>query len=167
MHSTAERKFDPRLDLVIEREIDVPPALVWAAWTQPQHIRNWFTPKPWMVTDCEIDLRPGGVFRTVMRGPEGEEAINHGCYLEIVPNRRLIWTDALLPGYRPSSKPFITGIVEMEAMGSGTRYSATAMHQDEATRNRHEELGFFDGWGTVTDQMIELIRTMQVQLADR
>src|SRR6266850_1118177 len=75
---------DPRLDLVLERIIDVPQELVWAAWTTPEHLKHWFTPVPWKTVDCEIDLRPGGIFRTVMRSPEGQEFPNLGCYLEII-----------------------------------------------------------------------------------
>jgi uncharacterized protein YndB with AHSA1/START domain len=59
-------KPDPKLDLVLERTLDVPRELVWTAWTTPAHIRQWFVPRPWTITDCEIDLRPGGVFRFVM-----------------------------------------------------------------------------------------------------
>jgi uncharacterized protein YndB with AHSA1/START domain len=113
-------KPNPKLDLVLERTLDVPRELVWTAWTTPKHIREWFVPKPWTITDCEIDLRPGGVFRSVMRSPEGQEFPNIGCYLEIVPNERLIWTDALLPGYRPAENPFFTAILSLESQGSGT-----------------------------------------------
>src|SRR5262249_41291314 len=91
-------KPDPKLDLVLERVIDVPRELVWTAWTTPKHLLPWFCPKPWTTIDCEIDLRPGGIFRSVMRSPEGKEFPNVGCYLEVVPHERLIWTDALLPG---------------------------------------------------------------------
>ena len=151
-------KIDPKLDLVLERTIDVPRELVWTAWTTPKHIRNWFVPRPWTITDCEIDLRPGGIFRTVMRSPEGQEFPNAGCYLEVVPNERLVWTDALLPGYRPSENPFFTAILMLEPQGSGTRYTAYAIHRDEAGRNKHEEMGFHDGWGTVVMQMVEYIK---------
>jgi uncharacterized protein YndB with AHSA1/START domain len=78
-------KPDPKLDLVLERTLDVPRELVWTAWTTPSHIPHWFVPKPWTIIDCEIDLRPGGIFRTVMRSPEGQEFPNVGCFLEIVP----------------------------------------------------------------------------------
>ena len=61
---------DPRLDLNFERVVDLPPALIWAAWTEPEHLTHWFTPVPWKTVECEIDLRPGGIFRTVMRSPE-------------------------------------------------------------------------------------------------
>jgi len=153
-------KLDPKLDLVLERVVDVPPALVWEAWTKPEHLRHWFTPKPWTVAHCEVDLRPGGTFRTVMRGPDGEEHDLARCYLEIVPQQRLIWTDALLPGYRPSANPFFTAIVELEPSGKGTRYTATAIHRDEDGRKKHEEMGFHQGWGTVLDQLVEYAKAM-------
>jgi uncharacterized protein YndB with AHSA1/START domain len=152
-------KPDPKLDLVLERTLDVPRELVWTAWTTPEHVRQWFVPRPWTVTDCEIDLRPGGVFRTVMRSPEGQEFPNIGCYLEIVPHERLVFTDALLPGYRPSENPFFTAILTLDAQGSGTRYTAIALHRDEAGRKKHEEMGFYEGWGTVVDQLVEHIKS--------
>ena len=144
---------NPRLDLVLEREIDVPQSLVWAAWTMPEHVSKWFTPASWTVADCEIDLRPGGIFRTIMRSPDGAELLNVGCYLEVVPNERLIWTDALLPDYRPSVNPFFTAIVTLEPRGNGTRYTAMALHRDEAGRKRHEDLGFHNSWGKALDRL--------------
>ena len=153
-------EFDPRLDLVLERVVDVPVDLVWAAWTQPEHIKKWFTPAPWTTTDCEIDLRPGGIFRTTMRSPEGKDFPNIGCFLEVIPNRRLIFTDTLVPGYRPAAKPFFTGIVSMEPQGNGTRYTAIGMHADEATRERHEEMGFHSGWGKALDQLVAYMKSV-------
>jgi uncharacterized protein YndB with AHSA1/START domain len=158
-------KFDPQLDLVLERQIDVPRSLVWAAWTRPEHVRKWYTPAPWTVADCEIDLRPGGIFRTVMRSPEGEEHDNTGCYLEIIPEERLVWTDTLLPGFRPSKRTIIDGIsltasVTFEPRGNGTLYTAVVMHRDEEERKRHEEMGFHIGWGAALDQLVALVKTM-------
>src|SRR5712664_3591203 len=100
--STAIMQTNSKLDLVLERVVDVPREVVWAAWTTPEHVKKWFTPAPWTTTDCEIDLRPGGIFRTDMRSPEGQTFPNVGCFLEIVPNRKLVWTNALAPGYRPA-----------------------------------------------------------------
>lgn len=151
-------KIDPKLDLVLEREIDVPRELIWKAWTTPEHLKQWFCPKPWTVTHCEIDLRPGGMFSTVMRSPEGQEFPNLGCYLEIVPNERLVFTDTMLPGYRPSPKPFFTAALHLEPKGSGTRYTAIAIHGNEDTRKNHEQMGFYDGWGTVVDQMVAILK---------
>ena len=160
MTSSPQFTPDPKLDLVLDRVIDVRRELVWAAWTKPEHLSKWFTPAPWTVTACEIDLRPGGIFRTTMRSPEGGEFPLVGCYLEVVPNERLVWTDALLPGYRPAAKPFITAIITLEPHGKGTRYIATALHRDEGERKRHEEMGFSKGWGTALDQLVAHARTM-------
>ena len=160
MTSRAEIQPDPNLDLVLERVIDVPPKLVWTAWTKPEHVREWFVPKPWTAVDCEIDLRPGGMFRFVMRSPDGQDFPNVGCYLEVIPTERLVWTDALVPGYRPSENPFFTAVVTMQPEKGGTRYKAIAIHRDEAGRKQHEEMGFHDGWGQVLDQLVEYAKKM-------
>ena len=152
--------FDPELDLVLERIVDVPVEAVWAAWTTPQHLMKWFTPPPWKTVACDIDLQPGGVFRTVMRGPDGEEVDSAGCYLEVAENERLVFTDALGPGYRPKDTPFVTAVITMKAEGSGTRYRAVAKHCDAATRQSHEEMGFHDGWGTALDQLVQLAKSL-------
>jgi uncharacterized protein YndB with AHSA1/START domain len=151
-------KPDPKLDLVLERDIDVPVDLVWKAWTTPEHIKYWFVPRPWTITDVKMDLRPGGIFSTIMRSPDGQEFPNNGCYLEVVPNERLIFTDTLLPGFRPSPKPFFSAALLLAPNGSGTRYTAIAIHGNEETRKQHEEMGFHDGWGTVVTQMVEFIK---------
>jgi len=152
---------DPKLDLVLEREIDVPRELVWAAWTQAEHIPHWFTPAPWTVSHCEIDLRPGGMFSTTMRSPEGQDYPNVGCYLEVVPCQRLVWTDALLPGYRPAAEPFMSAMLLLDELAGGrTRYRAVAIHRDEAGRQRHEEMGFHQGWGTALDQLVAYAKQM-------
>lgn len=152
-------KIDPNLDLVLERVVPVSPELVWLAWTRPEHLKHWFTPKPWTTEECEIDLRPGGIFRTVMRSPEGQDFPNLGCYLEVIPNRSLVWTDALEPGFRPArgAAPHgfrFTARVSIEPHAEGAKYTATAMHTDEAARTKHEEMGFHEGWGAVLDQLV-------------
>ncbi|HEY7613142.1 MAG TPA: SRPBCC family protein [Gemmatimonadales bacterium] len=151
--------IDPKLDLVLERHADVAPAQVWKAWTTPDSLVKWFAPRPWTITECELDLRPGGQLRFVMRSPEGQLYPNIGCYLEVEPNRRLVWTDALLPGYRPAAEPFFTAVVLMESDGkAGTNYTAIALHRDEDNRKKHEAMGFHQGWGQVFDQMVEHIK---------
>lgn len=151
---------DPERDLVLTRVIAVPPLLVWKVWTEPEHLKHWFVPRPWSITQCEVDLRPGGIFRTVMRSPEGEEYPNVGCFLEVDQGKRLVFTDALEPGYRPSTEPFFTAIVTIESEGAGTRYTAYALHRDPEARAKHEEMGFHDGWGTALDQLVEYAHTL-------
>ena len=147
--------------------MDVPKELVWRAWTEPKHLTPWFCPLPWKTIDCEIDLRPGGLFRTVMLSPEGKQFPSTGCYLEVIKNARLVWTSALLPGFRPvfSSStstvdfPF-TAMLEFATQGNGTKYTATVIHADEAGRQKHVDMGFHEGWGTALDQLIEYAKKM-------
>ena len=152
--------FDSRLDLMVERVIDVSPRLVWRAWTEPEQLMPWFCPKPWTVVRCEIDLRPGGIFATTMCSPDGEEYPNVGCILEVVPERRLVTTDTMLPDFRPSENPFLTSIVMIDPHGAGTHYRWIARHKDEAGRQKHEEMGFTVGWNTALDQLIAHTATM-------
>lgn len=155
-------RVDPKLDLVLERVVDVPRDLVWIAWTVPEHVKKWFTPAPWTTVDCEIDLRPGGIFRTVMRSPEGQEFPHVGCYLEVIEKEKVVWTQALLPGYRPSNQssevPAFTAVITLETHGKGTKYTAIAMHKDEAGCARHAEMGFQEGWGKALDQLVAVAK---------
>ena len=156
---TRPADVDPELDLVLERFVPVGPDRLWRAWTEPEHLIRWFAPRPWQAVSCEIDLRPGGIFSVVMRSPEGDEMPpDPGCYLEVVPERRLVFTDALGPGYRPKAQGFFTAIIQFELEGAGTRYTATAVHGNPEDRRKHEEMGFHDGWGAALDQLVEHAR---------
>ena len=167
MDRTDTFAIDPKLDLVLERDVDIPPRLVWQAWTQPEHLVAWFAPRPWTTTACEIDLRPGGRFVTVMRSPEGAEVPGEGCYLEVVPERRLVWTSTMVRGFRPAPPsgdeadlPF-TAVIRMEPSGGGTAYTATAIHRDEAGKDAHESMGFHAGWGATLDQLVEHMKSVR------
>lgn len=154
------------LDLYMDRIVDVPRDLVWKAWTDPELLKQWFTPKPWRTTDCEIDLRPGGIFSTTMKGPEGEEFTGAGCYLEVVEGKKLVWTTALGPGYRPqpgwSSDQegmfYFTAVITLEDHEGGTKYRALVIHSDEEGKQKHETMGFHNGWGAAFDQLVELMK---------
>jgi uncharacterized protein YndB with AHSA1/START domain len=157
-------RLDPNLDLTFERIVDVPKELIWKAWTQPEHLKPWFCPLPWKTIDCEIDLRPGGMFRTVMMSPEGKKFPNLGCYLEVRENEKLVWTNALTPGFRPApafankeektGAFFFTATIQLAAHGTGTRYTATVCHGGEAECKKHGAMGFEKGWGTALDQLV-------------
>jgi len=157
---------DPKLDLVLERVIDVPPEACWKAWTTPELLMPWFTPLPWTTVECEIDLKPGGLFKTVMRSPEGKDFPNIGCYLELVENRKLAWTSALGPGFRPMAAGthclgenfHMSAILTFEPEGDGTRYVARALHGDEAGVKTHADMGFHEGWSTCLDQLVAFVK---------
>jgi len=146
--------------LQLVREMDAPADKLFKAWTTPERMGEWFCPKPWKVTEARMDLRPGGSSFIMMEGPNGEKIPNYGIYLEVVPNRKLVFTDAYTSAWVPSEKPFMTAIVEFEDLGNGrTKYTATALHWTEEDKKTHEEMGFHEGWGIVAGQLEEIART--------
>ena len=151
-------KFDPALDLVIDRYLDVAPAKVWRCWTEPALIVQWFCPQPWAVSEAILDLRPGGRFFTMMRGPQGEKVPNDGAFLDVEPGRRLAFTDLFLSDWRPVAAPGVgfAAIVTMEPEGAGTRYRAVARHGMPDAAKAHETMGFSVGWGIAADQLTQV-----------
>lgn len=148
-------------DLVLTRVIAATPDKLFRAWTDPALIPQWFAPQPWTTARAQVDLRPGGAFLVVMCSPEGEEFPNPGVYLEVVPNRRLVSTDAYVRAWEPAAKPFMTLILDFEDLGDGrTRYTARARHWNEEDRAAHEKMGFHEGWGRCTDQLAELVAAL-------
>jgi uncharacterized protein YndB with AHSA1/START domain len=149
-------------DLVISRVLRAPRAALWRAWSDPALLKEWWCPKPWTTEVLAFDLQPGGAFHTVMRGPDGGVSDNPGSFLEVVPQARLVMTSMLTGGWRPA-KPWLgfTAIITMADEGSGSRYTATVMHPDDATRDQHEKLGFFDGWNTCITQLDDFALTLR------
>ena len=148
-------------DLVISRLVRAPRALLWRAWTEPALLKEWFCPKPWTTEVKAFDLRPGGAFHTYFRGPDGGTSDNPGCFLEAVPQTRLAWTSQLMAGWRPATAWLpMTAIITLADEAGGTRYVATVMHPDKATRDKHEQMGFFDGWGACINQLEALAQTL-------
>lgn len=146
-------------ELVLERIFDAPPERVYKAFTDPSALKQWFVPKPWTIAKAEIDVRPGGSSLIVMKDPDGKEYPNRGVYLEVVPNRRLVTTDAYTEAWVPSEKPFFTAIIELEDIGGGkTKYTATARHWTAADKMTHEKMGFHEGWGQCADQLADLLK---------
>ena len=144
-------------ELVLTRLIDAPRALLYRAWTDPEMLKQWFAPLPYTTPHAELDVRPGGANLIVMRSPDGQDMPNHGVYLEVVPNQRLVSTDAYVKAWEPSPKPFMTLILTFEDEGGKTRYTARVRHWTVADREAHEKMGFEPGWNKATDQLEELV----------
>lgn len=154
--------FDPATDLTLNRFIDAPVELVWTAWTTPEHLKQWWTPRPWTTLEVEMDLSPGGIFKTVMQSPQDELFPYTGCFLKISPLRRIVSTNQMGPGFRPLIGPIpFTAIFSFDAEGKGTRYSAHVMHPDEDGRKRHEDMGFQEGWAICMAQLAEFTASLK------
>lgn len=157
---TAKTQPENSRELVLDRLLDAPREKIFRCWTEPKLMEQWFAPKPWRVTDVETDLRTGGRSSMVMRGPDGEEFPNEGVYLEVVPNEKLVFTDAYTEGWKPSAKPFFTCELTFADEGGKTRYIARARHWTDEDRKAHEDMGFHQGWNQCADQLEALAKTL-------
>lgn len=140
-------------ELSINRHIAAPPERVWDIWSK--RTAEWWCPKPWTTPVVDWDLRPGGSARIVMESPEGDRQEHDGVFLEVVPARRVVFTDAFKGDWVPSG-PFMLGIMTFDADGDGTRYTATVRHWTEEALKQHEAMGFEAGWGAVAAQLAAL-----------
>ena len=147
-------------ELVLTRLIDAPREKLYRAWTDAELLKQWFAPKPWTTPQAELDVRPGGASLVVMRSPDGNDMPCPGVYLEVVPNQRLVFTDAYTSTWQPSQKPFMTVILTFEDEGGKTRYTARVRHWTVADREAHEKMGFHHGWGQCADQLAALAASL-------
>ena len=155
---------NPKLDIVFERFIDAPTRLVWDALTKPEHLKEWYMPREWgRVSRTEMDVRPGGIFSIDIATADGKEVPNLGCFLDVVPMERLVWTSMLFPGYRPAvfDDIPITAIITMESVGTGTRYVLTALHRDEADLEKDKASGWQQGTDIALDQLVAHVMSMK------
>ncbi len=153
--------FPADRELILARTLNASREKLFAAWTTPSLITQWFTPPPFKTIHAEIDLRPGGASNIVMQSPDGHEFPNPGVYLEVVPHEKLVFTDAFTRAWVPSEKPFMTAILTFEDAGEGqTLYTARVRHWTVADREAHEKMGFYHGWGIATDQLEALAQTI-------
>lgn len=151
-------------ELTLTRLIDAPREKLFAAWTQPELLKQWFCPKPWFVSDAQLDVRPGGSNVIVMNGPNGEIFPNKGIYLDVEEGSRVVFTNLFEKAWEPAEKSddpmgfFFVGIITFEDEDGKTRYTATVRHWSVDDCRKHEEMGFHEGWGKATDQLEELVR---------
>lgn len=142
-------------ELSIDRVIDAPVAAVWQAWTA--HQEEWFCPRPWRVEIVAQELHAGGRSAMVMHGPDGEAMPMEGVFLEVVPQRRIVSTDAFAAGWRPQ-EAYMVRIDTFAPDGDRTAYTATARHWTEQAYEQHKAMGFAAGWGASADQLEEVAK---------
>lgn len=143
-------------DLIVSRIIKAPPSAVWAAWKDPALLAKWWAPAPNATVVTKHEFYAGGAFGTVIRLQDGTEHSGEGCFLEVIENKRIVFTDALRGGWRPNEESFFSAIITLEAAAEGTKYTAVALHKNAEDRQKHLEMGFVDGWGTSIRQLEEL-----------
>jgi uncharacterized protein YndB with AHSA1/START domain len=149
-------------ELTITKLIKAPRTAVWRAWADPQLFEKWWIPAPIKCKVVQMDLRPGGGFETLMSENDGPfQPHVEGCFLDIVPHERIVFTTLLKQGWHPI-KPWLamTAIITMADDGPHTKYIARALHRNPEESRKHDELGFYDGWGSAIDQLEKLAKTL-------
>lgn len=158
MSAKIDIKPESELELVMCRLLDAPVEKVYKIWTDGKTYPEWFCPKPWCVSDVKLDVRAGGVSQMTMNGPAGERFPNSGVYLEVIPNKKIVFTDAFTKAWVPSGNAFMVGTILFEDQGGKTKYTAKVQHWTKEACEQHKQMGFEDGWGTVADQLEALAK---------
>jgi uncharacterized protein YndB with AHSA1/START domain len=126
--SQAERQ------ILIERILDAPRELVWKAWTDPAHMAQWWGPTGFTTTIEQMDVRPGGVFKQVMHGPDGTDYPNTSVFIEVVKPERIVYT--LEGGRAGDSAMRFEARWTFEALGEKTRVTIDMLFSTAADRDR-------------------------------
>jgi uncharacterized protein YndB with AHSA1/START domain len=152
---------NPDIDLTISRVIKAPRSAIWKAWTDPRSFEQWWIPEPLKCRVVEMDLRPGGAFVTRMSENGGNFTPHlNACFLAVDDLERIVFTNALTGGWRPAEGYYptsMTAIITLRDHPMGTDYAAHVMHKNDADRKMHEGMGFYDGWGTVVEQLAKFV----------
>jgi uncharacterized protein YndB with AHSA1/START domain len=139
--------------LVITRVFDAPRALVFKAWTEPEHLARWWGPRGYSLPSCQIDLRQGGSYRFQMRSPRGEIHWWHGIVREIVEPERIVWTCSVnnADGTSISAETLLT--VTLEEYAGKTRLTLhQAIFESTAIRDAHSN-GWKDAFGRLAEHL--------------
>ncbi|MEV6287476.1 SRPBCC domain-containing protein [Kribbella sp. NPDC051770] len=148
--------MNPELDLVVERVIRAPRAVVWSAWTEPARFARWWVPAPAVCRVERLEVRPGGGLVTRM-SEDGVDFVPHLDAMFVVAEEleRIVFTNTVDSAWRPANPAPVAMTAEMTMAdhADGTAYRIVVRHGDPASRKLHAELGFADGWGSVTAQL--------------
>jgi uncharacterized protein YndB with AHSA1/START domain len=144
---------------LLTRVFDAPRNLVWEAWTQPEHIAQWWGPAGFSTRVEELDLRAGGRWRYVMIGPDGAEYPSRGVFRAVVPAERIATTDDFDEAFElPDGGELPRGIVVtcvFEDLGTRTRLTLSIVHPNVEERRKHAEMGVVEGWRSSFDCLAE------------
>ena len=145
-------------ELTITRTYDAPARLLFEAWSKPQHLMKWFGPVGWPVTMCEVDFRKGGRWRMAMTGPSGQQDTPFGGeYLEIVPNRKIMFDNAFED---PASRKMIMTVTFAEKDGRTTLTWHT-LFESVAMKNEYVGMGIEQGAGSGLDQLTAVVAALK------
>jgi uncharacterized protein YndB with AHSA1/START domain len=143
-------------EIVMTRIFDAPRDLVFEAHTSCEHLKNWWGPKRYEIGSCEVDFRPGGRWRIVHLGPDGEEQGFRGEYRDIVPPERIVWTFEWegLPGH------ISVDTLTLEELDGKTKLTASSVFDSVEDRDGMLKSGMEEGAAETYDRLAEYLATM-------
>ena len=149
-------------EIVLTRVFDAPRRLVFEAFTKPELLKRWFGPRGWSLVVCEVDLKVGGTFRFVLRGPDGKEMGMRGVYREIVPPERSVHTESFddYPGESQVTAVFV------EQAGK-TTLTATVLYPSQEVRDAVIKSGMEHGAAESYDRLAELLQSAEARSIER
>ena len=141
--------------LTLKKVFNAPVKLVWEAWTNSDHVVQWWAPNGMKINVAEHDFKVGGKWKYTMPMPDGNLFISEGKYLEIVAYKKIVTT--------ADFKPMTEGVelhVELEEDGDKTNFTFSVVHETEEYCKQQEKMGFYNGWGSAFDRLETLVKTL-------
>lgn len=141
--------------VTLKRTFDAPINLVWEAWTRPEHIAQWWSPKGMPTKVIEHEFKVGGKWKYSMPMPNGQKFIAEGVYLEIIELEKII--------SNASFKPMTEGVEIQslfEAKGEKTAFTFNVVHKTIEYRIQQEKMGIMNGWGSVFTRLEEFLKNL-------
>ncbi|MEM9329240.1 MAG: SRPBCC domain-containing protein [Bacteroidota bacterium] len=144
-----------RRTLTLNRLFDAPRDLVWAAWTESEHIAHWWGPAGMKTKIKKHDFTEGGEWEYTLQMPNGQDFISYGTYSKITPRERIETTANFIP-----MTEGVTLIALFEDDGDQTAFTFKVIHPTEAYCKQQEEMGFYNGWGSVFEGLNTYLGTI-------
>lgn len=141
--------------LTIERTFKAPRKLVWDAWTQPEHLANWWG-RGAPVNIVEHNFKEDGKWKFTMQMPDGSEFISEGIYSEIVEHEKIVTSAE----FRPMTEGVILTVL-LKDDGDDTHMTFSVLHPTQEYAQQQEKMGFFNGWGSVFEVMASYLTSTQ------
>jgi uncharacterized protein YndB with AHSA1/START domain len=145
--------------IVITRMFDAPRELVWKAITDPKHVAQWYGGQGFTSPVCEMDVRPGGIWRHVMQAPNGPQFTINSVFLEVVEPERLVWTTANDVKRNPPPPTSVT-TVTLDVHGAQTKWTLVACFNSIEERDRATRMGFGQIISQGAERIAELLKTL-------
>jgi uncharacterized protein YndB with AHSA1/START domain len=146
-------------EIVMRRVYDAPREIVWKAMTEAKHVARWWGGPGFTNPVCEMDVRPGGLWRHVMRFPDGRELHMHFVFLEVREPQRLVWKN--VDDERQSEGPPASVVtITLEDMGDRTRWTMVARFHSFAERDVALAMGFTTPITASNDRLVEYLRKL-------